>query len=246
MRARGDAGRRRAGDRDAPERHHRGRRHAGRGDGRPLPVRAAQPVGGRARHRPRLPGAGERRVPDRRASPGCSSASAGSTSTSSPACSRTTGVAAHHQAGDRQPHDDVVPAAAGSTPRCGRSSGRTRSRSTWRPQVAGPACRSIVTVRSPWAVAASFKRLGWGFDAVDLHRRLTAAGRPPSLDAGRPRRPGTRSPTPPAHWSSPTSTSSPTRTPGAALRLVDLDDIVEQPLATYEALYRHAGLPLDR
>ena len=69
-----------------------------------------------------------------------------------------------------------------STPRCGRSSGRTRLLF-----MAGEVARAgipvIVTVRNPWAVAASFKRLGWGFDVAGARRRLQEAGR----DAGPPR-----------------------------------------------------------
>lgn len=34
----------------------------------------------------------------------------------------------------------------------------------------------VVTLRNPWAVAASFKRMGWAFDLDDLHARLRECG----------------------------------------------------------------------
>jgi hypothetical protein len=100
----------------------------------------------------------------------------------------------------------------------------------------------IVTVRNPWAVAASFKRLGWGFDVIDLHRRLTEAGRPPSLDLTTlddPRDPVTNAA---AHWSMAHEHLLAEQDDGRELRLVDLDDVVERPVATYRSLYEHVGL----
>ena len=91
-------------------------------------------------------------------------------------------------------------------------------------------------------MAASFKRLGWGFDAVDLHRRLTAAGRPPSLDVAALADPSDPVTNAAAHWSIAHEHLLVDQDAGCDLRLVDLDDIVEQPVATYESLYRHAGL----
>jgi len=100
----------------------------------------------------------------------------------------------------------------------------------------------IVTVRNPWAVAASFKRLSWGFDVVDVHRRLTEAGRAPSLDLS-----GLDDPSDPvtnaaAHWSMAHEQLLADQDAGREIRLVDLDAIVERPIETYEALYRQAGL----
>ena len=91
-------------------------------------------------------------------------------------------------------------------------------------------------------MAASFKRLAWGFDAVDLHRRLTAAGRPPSLDVAALADPSDPVTNAAAHWSIAHEHLLADQDAGCDLRLVDLDDIVEQPVATYESLYRHAGL----
>ena len=57
-------------------------------------------------------------------------------------------------------------------------------------EVAAAGIPVIVTVRNPWAVAASFKRLGWGFDVADLHRRLhRGRAGPPVTRRRRPRRP---------------------------------------------------------
>lgn len=39
----------------------------------------------------------------------------------------------------------------------------------------------IATCRSVYATAASFKRLGWGFNLLNMHDRLVAAGREPAL-----------------------------------------------------------------
>jgi hypothetical protein len=100
----------------------------------------------------------------------------------------------------------------------------------------------IVTVRNPWAVAASFKRLGWGFDVSDLHRRLTEAGRPPPLDVAaieNRRDPVTNAA---CHWAIAHEHLLAERDRGRDLRLVDLDEIVEQPIDTYRSLYEHAGL----
>ena len=108
--------------------------------------------------------------------------------------------------------------------------------------VAGAGLPVVVTVRNPWAVAASFKRLSWGFDAADLHRRLTEAGRPPSLD------PATLDdPTDPVtnaaiHWTFAHEQLMAHLDEGRDLRLVDLEDIVEQPEAAYRGLYEHVGL----
>jgi hypothetical protein len=100
----------------------------------------------------------------------------------------------------------------------------------------------IVTVRNPWAVAASFKRLAWGFDAVDLHWRLTQAGRRPSLDVEALDDPSDPVTNAAAHWAMAHEHLLAEQDAGRHLRLVDLDDIVERAVPTYEALYRHAGL----
>ena len=47
---------------------------------------------------------------------------------------------------------------------------------------AGHAIPVVATYRPAPAVAASFKRLGWSFDVVDLAQRLAAAGRPAGFD----------------------------------------------------------------
>jgi hypothetical protein len=45
-----------------------------------------------------------------------------------------------------------------------------------------------------------------------------------------------------AHWSMAHEHLLAEQAAGRAIRLVDLDDIVEHPIDTYEALYRYAGL----
>jgi hypothetical protein len=100
----------------------------------------------------------------------------------------------------------------------------------------------IVTVRNPWAVAASFKRLDWGFDVADLHRRLTEAGRSPSLELARVDEPCDPVTNAACHWSMAHEQLLADQSRGRRIRLVDLDDIVEQPVATYRSLYEYAGL----
>jgi hypothetical protein len=100
----------------------------------------------------------------------------------------------------------------------------------------------IVTVRNPWAVAASFKRLGWSFDATELHHRLTEAGRRPTLDPATLERPADPVTNAAAHWSMAHEHLLADQDGGRDLRLIDLDDIVERPVAAYRGLYQVAGL----
>lgn len=102
---------------------------------------------------------------------------------------------------------------------------------------------TVVTVRNPWAVAASFKRMGWTFDVADITERLTEAGliEPPAwtLSPGDLATPAINGA---ALWSlvyAPLLEQS----AGRAIHLVNLDDIVERPILAYELLYEQLGLP---
>jgi sulfotransferase family protein len=101
----------------------------------------------------------------------------------------------------------------------------------------------IVTVRNPWAVAASFKRLGWGFDVADVRRRLLEAGRDAPDHPGPPidgRDPITSAA---ALWDTAHRLLLDDESFGTRIVFVDLDQVVAHPVDTYEGLYRVAGLP---
>jgi hypothetical protein len=101
----------------------------------------------------------------------------------------------------------------------------------------------LVTARSPWAVAASFKRMGWGFDLNDMVQRKKVCSAP-SLDC---------------HLNTPDrSDSVPNSTmlwnliyyslldwsrSNQRIHFVNLNDIILNPIETYERAYSALGLP---
>lgn len=101
----------------------------------------------------------------------------------------------------------------------------------------------VVTVRNPWAVAASFKRMGWRFDVLDITARAIEAGlsRPAEGLAGRL---DLDNPTINAAvlWNAVYETLL-SQSDGRPIHLANLDDIVDHPLAAYESLYARLALP---
>lgn len=117
----------------------------------------------------------------------------------------------------------------------------------------------VVTVRSPEACAASFKRLGWGFDLDRVHRHLSRLTPEAGFLAHEPSwRRWTGSPAtngallwrllygfldhalPPATAGDPSPSGSSTPVLWANSR-----SLLASPVATYEALYAALGLPFD-
>ena len=101
---------------------------------------------------------------------------------------------------------------------------------------------TLILLRNPWAVAASFKRMAWSFDLDDIVRRLRLVGRAADID-GLPQ------------WSARDDAvcnasllwrllygSLLTALPRSAL-VVDLDHIVSAPLKAYPSIYQHLRLP---
>lgn len=102
----------------------------------------------------------------------------------------------------------------------------------------------LVTLRNPWAVAGSFKRMRWAFDLDDLTERLGAKGLVRSNLAGDVWRRRQESAVNGAIlWHLIYSTLAEWATDNPRLRFVNLDDIVDAPRATYAELYRALGLP---
>jgi len=101
----------------------------------------------------------------------------------------------------------------------------------------------LVTVRNPWAVAASFQRMAWAFDLPDLGSRLAAIG----VDAG-PALEALRLPLNPsalngaALWNLIYGALISWARQEPRIRFVDLDDIVTAPVETYRRLYEELHL----
>ncbi len=102
---------------------------------------------------------------------------------------------------------------------------------------------SLVTLRSPWAVAGSFKRLGWSFD---LERIAVGAGKLGFVfDDLKPYFVvGDDSPVKNAAllWAMLYSSVLQSLDKSSLVNLVDLDQVVSNPVETYEKLYRQVGL----
>lgn len=101
----------------------------------------------------------------------------------------------------------------------------------------------VVTVRNPWAVAASFKRMGWRFDVLDITTRAAEAGLVRPIGAAAERHDLESPPINAAIvWNAVYETLL-RQSPDRPIYLVNLDDIVERPLAAYERLYSLLSLP---
>jgi hypothetical protein len=103
----------------------------------------------------------------------------------------------------------------------------------------------VATVRPPLAVAASFKRLGWGFDVADLVRRLGDDGArfSPLLTADGPPLAD------PVHnaavlWTVLNTLLAELAGEVPHVHLVALESVVSDPLAAYERLFAATGLAL--
>jgi hypothetical protein len=101
----------------------------------------------------------------------------------------------------------------------------------------------LVTLRNPYAVAGSFKRMEWAFDLPDLVARLQQVG----LDFSdrlawleKPLHPSVTNGA--ALWSLVYSTIAGWARSNPKIRLVNLDDVVGDPVATYAKLYKSLAL----
>jgi hypothetical protein len=101
----------------------------------------------------------------------------------------------------------------------------------------------LVTVRSPWAVAGSFKRMEWTFDLSDLTARLRQSG----FDFSGPKALADQS----LHasvingallWSVVYSTLANWAQSNPRIRFVNLENVVDSPVATYARLYKLLAL----
>jgi len=101
----------------------------------------------------------------------------------------------------------------------------------------------VVTLRSPWAVAASFKRMGWAFDLDEIMTRLRSAGRGDySFDDGL----WIRSNEPVANaallWFLVYSSLEDLLTQEDGLIGLSLDELIRYPTTVYAELFDRLGL----
>lgn len=117
------------------------------------------------------------------------------------------------------------------------------------PALAALGHRVVVTVRNPWAVAASFRRLHWGVDLDDVAGRLAEAGGDASATAVARSRRGSAADAvvqAAAFWTmahgwlitQPTTSGAGATT----LRLLDMDAVVAEPDGVYGQLLEWCGL----
>ncbi len=102
---------------------------------------------------------------------------------------------------------------------------------------------AVVTVRNPWAVAASFKRMDWSFDIADLQSRLAEAGLA-DVDNGLANGTPTNSAAlnGAALWHLIYAPLIRWKETNPRIHFLNLDDVVADPVATYAGLYRDLGL----
>ena len=103
---------------------------------------------------------------------------------------------------------------------------------------------SIVTLRSPWAVAGSFKRLGWSFDLDRIARGVKELGfdvdNHLSLLHSSPND-ITKKAT--ILWVMLYTAILKYRKKSKKILLIDIDKVVTDPLFTYKEIYRHLRIP---
>lgn len=104
----------------------------------------------------------------------------------------------------------------------------------------------VVTLRNPWAVAASFKRLDWGFDLDDISERFQVLG----LDCPVRRMPAWSRRDESAInaailWHLVYATLGRWAEGNEHIRLLDLDEVIEAPDQTYAKLYSLLDLAWD-
>lgn len=103
----------------------------------------------------------------------------------------------------------------------------------------------VVTLRNPWAVAASFKRMGWAFDLDELATRLQQSGTalPVSPEAWALRQ------TPVANaallWHIIYASLLEWSRDNNRFIMLSLDQVVDTPLESYSKVYERLGLAWD-
>ena len=103
---------------------------------------------------------------------------------------------------------------------------------------------TIVTVRSIYATAASFKRLGWGFDLISLYDRLAGAGRRPVLPRGLLNIPNGAI-NGAALWILLYSdVATALEEYPQNIRIVNTDEVIRDPLRCYEKMFDWLGMDL--
>ncbi len=104
----------------------------------------------------------------------------------------------------------------------------------------------VVTLRNPWAVAASFKRMGWGFDLDDLHERLRVLSlEDPPHGSGAWAKRGDSALNGVLLWCAIYGAIGWWAKSNPRIHMVDLDDVVAAPQETYAKLFRLLDLPWD-
>ena len=103
----------------------------------------------------------------------------------------------------------------------------------------------VVTVRDPFAMAASYKRMGWRFDVAPLADRLAACQ--PDAVAGLPARPDPGDPVGvgAALWHLTYRYLLTAMDRSRRIHLLDTDRLVERPIPVCRALYGALDLPWD-
>jgi hypothetical protein len=105
----------------------------------------------------------------------------------------------------------------------------------------------LVTFRHPWAVAASFKRMEWALDLPDIIMRLQQAGMDFTGMLALLDRPINISVINGAIlWQVIYSTLYQWAQQNPRIRFIDLDDVVDDPVRTYEKLYHLFALDWDK